>query len=105
MLEAWLLFDEDAVRVAAGNPHGKVRLKLPPLKQVESLPDPKSQLYELLKQASELTGRRLKTFNPHERIHRLAELINDFSPLHVLSAFQAFEIDINDLIDQRGWTR
>ncbi len=104
MLEAWLLFDIDAVRVAAGNPHGRVHLKLPPLKQVESLPNPKSQLYELLKQASELTGRRLKKFNPQERIHRLAELIDDFSSLRVLSAFQALEFDINNLIDQQGWT-
>jgi hypothetical protein len=102
MLEAWLLFDEKAIRRAAGNPNGKVQLKLPHPK-VERLPDPKKDLCELLKQASELSGRRLKKFNPRQCMHRLAELIDDFEPLRSLSAFQALETDIQCLIEERGW--
>lgn len=103
MFEAWLLFDERAIRQAAGNPHGRVQLELPSLKRVESLPDPKNVLYELLKQASEAQGRRLKKLRPQERVHRLAELIDNYSPLRTLSAFQDLEVDIQTLIKNQGW--
>ena len=41
MLEAWLLFDESAIRHAAGNPNGEAPLDLPQQSRVESCPDPK----------------------------------------------------------------
>jgi hypothetical protein len=59
MQEAWLLFDETAIRQAAGNPNGKVKLSLPSPAAVEAIPDPKFVLYGRLRMASELTGRRL----------------------------------------------
>lgn len=47
MTEAWLLVDEKAIRKAAGNPNGRVRLNLPRISRLEALPDPKSSLRAL----------------------------------------------------------
>src|SRR5258708_2208129 len=60
MLEAWLLFDERAIRCAAGNPNGTVPLDLPHLRRVEERPDPKIDLRKALRTASELKRRGLK---------------------------------------------
>jgi hypothetical protein len=96
MSEAWLLFDEPSIRQAAGNPNGTIPLSLPSHARVESLPDPKDQLCQLLRQACGLSGRRLEKFKASERqkIINLAELIQDFSPLRQLTAFQSLEADI-----------
>lgn len=72
MQEAWLLFDEVALRAAAGNPRDHQQLQLPDITKVEQLADPKEILHNLLREASGLTGRRLKQFSVHERVHRLA---------------------------------
>lgn len=105
MLEAWLLFNETAIRKAAGNPLGKSALKLPKINQIEKLPNPKETLCELLRQASELQGRKMKQFKAteKERIQRLAQLVNNFSPLRNLPAFQALETEIEQVIQQQGW--
>jgi len=105
MLEAWLLFDEIAIRKAADNPSGKSSLGLPRLRDVEDLPDPKDILCQVLRQASGFTGRRLKQFKETERekIQRLAQLIEDFSPLSSLSAFQSLEQELEEVIAQQGW--
>ncbi|MEH2006809.1 hypothetical protein [Nostoc sp.] len=103
MQEAWLLFDEAALRKAAGNPRGRQPLQLPDICKLEQLPDPKDILYGLLYEASELTGRRLKQFSVNQRVHRLAELIDDFSPLRALSAFQLLETEIQQVIKTQGW--
>ncbi len=103
MQEAWLLFDEAALRRAAGNPHGRRLLQLPASAKVEQLPDPKSILHELLREASELTGRRLKDFPVRERAQRVAGLIDDFAPLRTLTAFKALEAEIEQVIEAKGW--
>lgn len=103
MLEAWLLFDESAIRKAAGNPKGKCQIALPSLSKVEELPDPKLELIKLLKQASELQGRRLKKFNERVAIQRLADIIDDFSPLNDLNAFQALRTDLSQTLNNSGW--
>jgi hypothetical protein len=103
MLEAWLLFNETAIRDAAGNPRSKEKLEIPDIRKLEQLPDPKNILHQLLSTASGLNGRRLSKFNPHEKIHRLADLIDDFSPLRTLSAFQALEAEIQQVIEIQGW--
>lgn len=92
MQEAWFLFDEKAIRLAAGCPSGRTLLDLPSLKNVEAIPDPKKLLLQALKDASNLSGRRLK----HLRldVRRVAALIDDFSPLRWLSSFQEFEDDL-----------
>jgi hypothetical protein len=102
MTEAWLLFDETAIRLAAGNPNGKSPLNLPDLFTIEQNPDPKNILFEILREASGLTGRRLKKFNVAESRIRIAELVSDYTPLEKLSAFQRLENDITSL-SQNGW--
>lgn len=103
MTEAWLLFDMMALRKAASNPNGKTVLQLPDLRKLENEPDPKEVLYELLRQASDLSSRRLKKFSPSERIHRVSELIDDFSPLRALSAFQVLEFELQSVLQAQGW--
>jgi hypothetical protein len=103
MTEAWLIFDEIALRKAASNPNGNIELQMPRLKQIECEPDPKKVLHNLLRQASDLSPVRLRKFSVHERVHRIADLIDDFSALRVLPAFTALEAEIEDVIDRQGW--
>ncbi|MEL6582161.1 MAG: hypothetical protein AAFQ14_20630 [Cyanobacteria bacterium J06621_12] len=103
MLEAWLLFDESAIRNAAANPNGKCQLKLPAMKEIENIPDPKSRLSQLLKDASGLTGRRLAKFNQNRAIYLLAQDINNFAPLDNLSAFQDLISDLSATLQTQGW--
>lgn len=103
MQEAWLLFDEAALRLAADNPRGEVPLPFPPLLRLEEVSDPKELLHELLYQASGLRPGRLSRFNPAARAHRLAELIEDFSPLRRLAAFQALETELTALVTEQRW--
>lgn len=94
MTEAWLLFDESAIRFAAGNRNGQNALDLPHIETLESLPDPKTDLYNLIREASNLQGRRLKRLNPGERVQRITTYVNNFSPLRSLVAFRNLEADI-----------
>lgn len=103
MLEAWLLFDNTRLREAADNPRGRQTLQLPNIHTVEQLPDPKEILYQLLREASGLNGRRLDKFSVNERVHRLADLIDDFSPLRALSAFKELESEIQQVVEIQGW--
>ena len=104
MTEAWLLIDETAIRKAADNPNGSVILDLPRLNRLESLPDPKDQLDQLLIAASEKKGRKLDKFKRASELAyrrgRVADLINDYSSLRFLGAFSAFENALNLVIDQ-----
>lgn len=100
MTEAWLLLDQGAIRHAAGNRSGDQRLDWPDLARLEDLPDPKSVLHELLRQASGLHGARLKRFRVAQSAVRVSSLIADFSPLRRLSAFQVLEDDLRATILQ-----
>jgi hypothetical protein len=103
MTEAWLLFDETALRRAAANPNGKHPLQLPNLTQLEDKPDPKRLLYKLLGEASELGSHRRKKLPVEERVHRVAEFIDDFASLRAMPAFQALEDELKQVIQQQGW--
>lgn len=103
MQEAWLLFDEEILRRAAGNPYARIVLKLPALVKLEQLPDPKSILYDLLREAGELHGRRRKQMPLNKHARRIAELADDFKPLRALSAFQALEREIKQTIITEKW--
>lgn len=94
MQEAWLLHDEAALRRAAGRPSGREPIGLPPRRAWEALSDPKQILYQALIVASGARGRRAKQFRPNVAAHRIAELIDDWSPLRELSAFQRLESDL-----------
>jgi len=102
MTEAWLLFDEPAIRIAAGNPNGKNPLNLPDLSIIEQIPDPKEILFRILREASGLKGRRLKKFNMSESRIRITELVSEFAPLRKLNAFQRLEEDIS-ILKRNDW--
>jgi hypothetical protein len=101
MLEAWLLFDEVSIRTAAGNPRGHADLDIPRLADIERLPDPKERLRQVMRTASGLSGRRLQRLEID--VHRLAELIDDFSPLRALLAFRALEQELDQVVTTQGW--
>jgi hypothetical protein len=103
MTEAWLLFDEAAIRRAAGCPNGTMPLNLPALKNAESVADPKEVLHEALTVASNLSGRRRKQLHPD--IRRLADLIDDFSPLRIVRSFHAFEEALREALRTLGLLR
>ena len=98
MQEAWLLIDEAALRRAAGNPNGTQPLSMPDVQRLEELPDPKQLIRDLLRQASELQGRRLERFNWRSSAHRVAEMIDDFSILYRLAAFQRLAAEVERVV-------
>lgn len=91
MTEAWLLFDEAAIRRAANNPNGADEVKIPNLSRLELLVDPKQTLFDLLRSASGLGARRLRSFNEGRARARISDLIDDFSALRALGSFSDFE--------------
>lgn len=101
MTEAWLLFNEQAIRTAAGNPNGTETLELPALAKLEELPDPKSDLRDLLKTASGLHGRRLSNFRWEASIQKIPNHITDFSDLRRLSAFLQLEKSLYEVISEQ----
>jgi len=103
MTEAWLLFDERAIRTAASNPNRNVALELPNFNHIENIADPKSVLHEALRQASQLSGRRIKKFKPHNCVYRISELIDDFSPLRTLPAFCALETELQSFLEKQAF--
>jgi hypothetical protein len=103
MQETWLLVDEQAIRQAAGNPHGQDPLALPPLGSLEQLPDPKTTLHRLLQDASGLHGRRRKEVPVRVYAARIMEPIADFTPLQELPAFAALDADIAAIVQAQGW--
>ena len=103
MQEAWLLIDEAALRKAAGNPNGTQPLAVPDVQRLEELADPKQLIRDLLRQASELQGRRLERFNWRSSAHRVAEMIGDFSPLYGLAAFQRLAAAVEQVATAAEW--
>jgi Domain of unknown function (DUF4276) len=96
--EAWLLFDENAIRRASGNPNGSEPLNLPRLKGIENINDPKQILNEKLKIASGRQGRRLAKFNVSHSVTLISEYIEDFSPLRTLQSFNKLESKVKEMI-------
>lgn len=95
MTESWLLLDELAIRSAAGNPDGRIPLKLPRAAAVEGLADPKSKLFESLVTAAEMTGRHRRRFSPEAARHRVAEIL-DPSMLRQLASFKFAEAQVRE---------
>lgn len=98
MLEAWLLFDENAIRKAANRPSGRTALNIPKVNRIEQTADPKSLLFESLKTASEHTGRKLAKFDLNNARVRVSELIDDYSPLAALESFDKFKEQLDSCI-------
>lgn len=97
MQEAWFLLDELAIRKASGNPNGRMPIPLPPLEDIETLPNPKQVLYDAIKTASGCRGRRLKKLRPERLVRRVSDFIENYTNLRVLSAFQQLEKDVRAL--------
>jgi len=98
MTEAWLLPQEKAIRSAAGNPNGTEELRLPDIRRVEEIPDPKKVLHDALVIACGLSARRRSRFPVEKRIHLIPNYIDDYSCLDVLPSFQALQQDIREMI-------
>jgi hypothetical protein len=95
MTEAWLLIDGAAIARAADRPSAVVAV--PNVNQLEGLANPKQALDDLLLAAAgNLTGRRRKQFAQSivERRVNIASLIDDYSTLESLPAFQQFQADL-----------
>jgi hypothetical protein len=60
-------------------------------------------LLELLKKASGLSGRRLKSFDARAHVHRLAQIIEDYSPLLDVPAFRSLDLDLKKVLVENGW--
>ena len=60
--------------------------------------DPKALLHELLRTASELSGRRRKKFRVEPAAFRVSHFIEDFGPPRELSAFSAFEKETREVL-------
>lgn len=103
MTEAWLIFDINAIRQAAGNPNGTVPLNLPTLSEIESIPNPKRVLRDILRTATELGTRRRRRFDTNIAVQRIPECIEDFSSLRSLSAFIALEEELKRTIEYQCW--
>jgi hypothetical protein len=101
-LEAWLLIDEAAIREAVGVPHGLASLTLPHLHEVEACSDPKAVLRQALRDASELPRRRWTRLDAI-RPRTIVNCIKDLTLLRQLTAFQAFEDDVRQVIQDQGW--
>ncbi len=104
MQEAWLLFDEQAIRRAAGNPRGTVPLGLPALNAHDRVADPKAALHAALRTASELTGRKLEKFSSYEAIDQVAVGIGSFAELRRFPAFVTFEHRLSTTLKATGLT-
>lgn len=102
MTEAWLLFDENLIRAAAGNPSGTDPLGLPPRSRWETIADPKQQLHQILLKASGLRGRRRAKFDASSASIRVAELASDFSALRTAKAFQELEASVLAAVKSLG---
>lgn len=106
MQEAWLLIDETALRHAAGNPNGRQLLNMPKVSKLETLPNPKESLHNLLRQASGSQGhRRKKRFDRGLGTHAqlLAERIPHFRSLRQLAAFRLLEDEVERVAKREGW--
>ncbi len=105
MTESWLLFDERAIRIAAGRPRGVEALPLPRVRDVERQANPKRAFEDCLSHASGCSGRKLENFRrkiPSLR-YRVAELTEDFSPLLVVPSFQNFYRDLERALEGAGF--
>lgn len=105
MTEAWFLFDESAIRRAAGKPGSNVDLKLPSHAEAQRRADPKDILENALFVASELTGRKRQQFKQGMGAAKMlvASYIGDFSPLRAHQSFAALEEELKTVIRENNW--
>ena len=103
MMEAWLLIEEAAIRSAAGNPNGDDELDLPLVRHLENLPNPKGVLHNLIREASGLGAHRRQRLKVGQLVYRIADLVNDFSPLESIPAFSSFSAELRHVLKDNGF--
>jgi len=69
-----------------------------PAKNPEEIVNPKTFLHKALQTASELKGRRFREFNVVRASHRIADYIDDYSPIRNLRAFANLQEQIADVL-------
>jgi hypothetical protein len=94
MTEAWLLVDPRAIRRAAGNPSGAVNLSIPSVAKLESIPDPKAVLFEVLERATELGPQRLRRFDRNQARRQVSGFMEDYGVLRQLASFEHLETQV-----------
>lgn len=100
MQEAWFLFDEGAIRRAAGRPSGKEDLELPGLAETEGVADPKAALQKAIRSAAAKTGRRRRRMSVAAAANRVADLILDYGPLLQLPAFARLRDEVEAALSE-----
>ncbi len=111
-LEAWLLFDAEAIYRAVGRKPQR-GLHMPQLRRIEQLANPKHILQAAFREANGGTGRRRESFMPHQTRYYLAlasELAARpaaFEPLldprNNVVAFQRLSQSIAELVERYSW--
>lgn len=102
MTETWLLIDEQAIKIAAGNRNFDGAIVLPPLQKLENELKPKELLFELIRTASNKKGRSLDKLNVHQARHIVAEHVSNYSNLRTLRSFQFFEQQVRNVLIEIG---
>ncbi|UZF25780.1 hypothetical protein [Ralstonia pseudosolanacearum] len=102
MTEAWLLGSEEAIRSAVGNRNGRISLGLPNRSQWERLPDAKETLFECIRTASELRGRRLASLQVRRIRQLVAQYTEDFGHLRGMESFDVLERHVVNVFGQFG---
>lgn len=104
MTEAWLLFDEGAIRKIAGRPNDTSNLMLPRPRDVEGITDPKDKLDNILIQASGAQGRRLRKMR-RELPRMRNQLLQDLAlggPLEQVPSWVRFRDDTLKVLRECG---
>lgn len=102
MIESWLLIDKNAIRKAANNPNGIVEIELPNLSKLENITNPKELLFDLIKKASGLSGRKLSNLNVFRARHLVAEYIQNYQALRQTTSFQHLEAQIRQIATEQS---
>lgn len=100
-LEAWLLVDEEGIRYVAENPNGKNQIGLPKASLVESIANPKEELWSAIERASQLSGRRLEKLKGtlSKRRRMLVERISHSSEVREIPSWKQLYSDIKRLFE------
>ncbi len=94
-IEAWLLADETAILKALGTI--KLGSSYPKLKQIEQI-DAKATLKKVVEESLVLAGYRPKDIRFPQARFRIGQNLGDLARLRKLSAFQAFEENLQNAI-------
>lgn len=100
MIESWLLSDPQSIRIAANNSNGKHAIDFPPANQIEKLIDPKQKLFSLLREASNLSARRMEKFDVHAARARVASHLTGIQSLRTIQSFRNFEENFRNKVEQ-----